>query len=59
MPPHIDPTRWFIDEVQPHEPALRAYLRGRFPSLHDVDDPVREAHARHRQTFFFNDTLVH
>lgn len=46
MPPHHDPTRWFIEEVQPHEPALRAYLRGRFPSLHDVDDLVQETYAR-------------
>lgn len=46
MPPHIDPTRWFIEEVQPHEPALRAYLRGRFPTLHDVDDLVQETYAR-------------
>jgi len=25
MPPPIDQARWFAEEVQPHEPALRAY----------------------------------
>lgn len=39
-------TRWFLEHVQPHEPALRAYLRERFPSLHDVDDLVQESYAR-------------
>lgn len=38
--------RWFQEEVQPHEPALRAYLRERFPTLHDVDDLVQESYAR-------------
>ncbi len=46
MPPHTDHARWFAEEVQPHEAALRAYLRGRFPSLHDVDDLVQESYAR-------------
>jgi len=46
MPPQTDHARWFSEEVQPHEPALRAYLRGRFPSLHDVDDLVQESYAR-------------
>ena len=46
MPPPIDQARWFAEEVQPHEPALRAYLRGRFPSLRDVDDLVQESYAR-------------
>jgi RNA polymerase sigma factor (sigma-70 family) len=38
--------RWFAEEVQPHEPALRAYLRRSFPSLSDVDDLVQETYAR-------------
>jgi RNA polymerase sigma factor (sigma-70 family) len=41
-----DDARWFSEEIQPHEPALRAYLRGRFPTLHDVDDQVQETYAR-------------
>ncbi len=39
-------ARWFAEEVQPHESSLRAYLRGRFPSLPDVDDLVQESYAR-------------
>ena len=37
---------WFREEIQAHEPALRAYLRGRFPSLRDIDDLVQETYAR-------------
>jgi RNA polymerase sigma factor (sigma-70 family) len=39
-------ARWFAEEIQPHEPALRAYLRSRFPDVHDVDDLVQESYAR-------------
>lgn len=39
-------ARWFAEEVQPHESSLRAYLRGMFPSLPDVDDLVQESYAR-------------
>jgi RNA polymerase sigma-70 factor (ECF subfamily) len=39
-------TRWFIEQVQPHEPALRAWLRVRFPSLADCDDLVQESYLR-------------
>jgi RNA polymerase sigma-70 factor (ECF subfamily) len=39
-------TRWFSEHVQPHEPALRAYLSKRFPSLPDHDDLVQETYAR-------------
>ncbi len=45
-PPNADQTRWFIEEVHPHEPALRAYLHGSFPTLRDIDDLVQEAYAR-------------
>ena len=38
--------RWFAEEVQPHEAALRAWLRGRFPGLQDLDDIVQETYAR-------------
>ncbi len=41
-----DPENWFAENVLPHEPALRAWLRGRFPSLPDADDIVQEAFAR-------------
>lgn len=54
MPPPAPPpdqsvvieARWFLEQVQPHEPALRAYLRERFPMLRDVDDLVQESYAR-------------
>jgi RNA polymerase sigma-70 factor (ECF subfamily) len=35
--------RWFAEEVQPHEPALRAYLRRRYPTMGDIDDVVQES----------------
>jgi RNA polymerase sigma factor (sigma-70 family) len=39
-------ARWFAEEVQPHESSLRAYLRGMFPTLPDIDDLVQESYAR-------------
>src|SRR5436190_19266501 len=45
MPP-TDQARWFAEQVQPHEAALRAYLQARFPSLGDYDDVVQESFAR-------------
>ncbi|MBI4625966.1 MAG: sigma-70 family RNA polymerase sigma factor [Verrucomicrobia bacterium] len=39
-------ARWFAEEVQPHEPMLRAWLQSRFPQLTDLDDIVQEAYAR-------------
>jgi RNA polymerase sigma-70 factor (ECF subfamily) len=35
-----------VEEVQPHEPSLRAYLRARFPTLTDPDDLVQETYLR-------------
>ena len=34
---------WFASEVKPHEPALRAFLHRKYPSLSDVDDVVQES----------------
>ena len=39
-------SRWFKEEIRPHEKELRAYLRGRFPSLVDVVDLLQETYAR-------------
>lgn len=39
-------ARWFAEEVQPHEPALRAWLLARFPALGDHDDLVQETYRR-------------
>lgn len=32
--------------MQPHERALRGYLRGAFPAVRDVDDVVQESYLR-------------
>lgn len=37
---------WFLTELQPHEPMLRAWLRSQFPSQTDVDDIVQEVFVR-------------
>ena len=37
---------WFAEEVQAHEPVLRAYLHRKFPTLSDVDDLVQESYFR-------------
>lgn len=39
-------ARWFAEEVHAHEPSLKAYLRGSFPSVRDVDDVVQESYLR-------------
>ncbi|MBL9205175.1 MAG: sigma-70 family RNA polymerase sigma factor [Opitutaceae bacterium] len=44
--PKSESTQWFAEQVQPHEPALRAYLRSRFPDARDVDDVVQESYER-------------
>jgi RNA polymerase sigma factor (sigma-70 family) len=51
-PRHPDPivfsdqSRWFAEEVLPHEQPLRSYLRQSLPSLADVDDLVQDCFAR-------------
>lgn len=39
-----DQARWFTEEVQPHEPALRSFLRSKFPTLHDIDDVLQDSY---------------
>ncbi|MES2697197.1 MAG: sigma-70 family RNA polymerase sigma factor [Verrucomicrobiota bacterium] len=39
-------VRWFHEEVHPHEPALKSYLRGSFPTVRDVEDVVQESYLR-------------
>jgi RNA polymerase sigma-70 factor (ECF subfamily) len=46
-----DPNRWFAEQVQPHDAALRTYLRFRFPTLRDQDDLVQETYARILRAF--------
>lgn len=45
-PAHPDEARWLAEEVLPHEPALRAYLRSHYPDVRDVDDIVQESYLR-------------
>lgn len=46
MPPQTEQSRWFAEEVQPHERDLRAWLRRRFPDATDVDDVIQESYVR-------------
>ena len=47
MPPHApEYARWFLDEVQPHERSLKAYLRAAAPSPMDVEDLLQESYLR-------------
>jgi RNA polymerase sigma-70 factor (ECF subfamily) len=39
-------SRWFIEEVHPHESNLRGYLHGSFPKLNNIDDVVQESFLR-------------
>ena len=43
--PQSDQTRWFADDVQPHEAALRGYLHRQFPSV-EADDVVQESYLK-------------
>ncbi len=47
-PTHPTPetATWFTHEVQPHDAHLRAYLRGAFPAVRDLDDVVQESYLR-------------
>jgi RNA polymerase sigma-70 factor (ECF subfamily) len=44
--PEADPTRWFKQEVHPHDGQLKSWLRGQFPAIRDVDDVVQESYLR-------------
>lgn len=44
--PSSDITRWFADEVRPHESHLKRWLKSKCPWLPDVDDVVQEALLR-------------
>lgn len=44
-PPDLEMARWFAEEVRPHEPTLRGYLR-RLANRSDIDDLVQETYAR-------------
>ena len=42
----VDHSRWFAEEVHPHDGQLKAYLRNAYPSVGDVDDVVQESYLR-------------
>ena len=46
LPQKSESTRWFTEEVHPHEASLRSYLHGSFPAVRDVDDVVQESYLR-------------
>jgi RNA polymerase sigma-70 factor (ECF subfamily) len=48
MPTPDEPfaSRWFREQIQPHEPLLRSWLRSRFPEEPDCDDIIQEAYMR-------------
>jgi RNA polymerase sigma factor (sigma-70 family) len=46
LPPDSESAYWFAEHVQPHEPMLRAWLRGRFGFQVVIDDIVQEAYVR-------------
>lgn len=37
---------WFHREIHAHEAGLKAYLRGAFPAVQDVDDVVQESYLK-------------
>jgi RNA polymerase sigma-70 factor (ECF subfamily) len=45
-PDSADLEDWFVTELEPHRPAVRAWLLARFPTLADVDNLVQEALMR-------------
>lgn len=42
----MNTSSWFAEQIQPHEPLLRSWLRSRFTSLRDIDDIVQEAYLK-------------
>lgn len=42
----LERARWLAEHVQPHEDALRLYLRGRVPTDADVDDVVQDSYVK-------------
>jgi RNA polymerase sigma factor (sigma-70 family) len=50
LPTSKDPSdseyaQWIADEIQPHETALRSYLKNQFPTI-EADDVVQETYLK-------------
>ncbi len=43
---HREESQWFAENLQPHEPAVRAYLTFQYPWLRDQDDVLQESYVR-------------
>jgi len=41
----VNQSKWFSEEVLPHEPALRGYLRNNFPTV-ETDDVVQDSYLK-------------
>lgn len=39
-------SKWFSEEVHPHDAQLKAYLRASFPTVRDVEDVVQDSYLR-------------
>ena len=39
-------NQWFLRELHPHEPMLRAWLASRFSAISDFEDHIQEAYIR-------------
>ncbi len=47
MPPQTpEEERWFIEEVEPHERSLRAYLQAAVPATVHVEDLLHDSYLR-------------
>lgn len=46
LPPGSDHEIWFRDQVLPHEPLVRAWLRSRYSEETEVDDLMQESLIR-------------
>jgi RNA polymerase sigma-70 factor (ECF subfamily) len=44
--PTLSSSKWFSEVVHPHDSSLKAYIRGSFPTVRDVDDLVQESYLR-------------
>jgi RNA polymerase sigma-70 factor (ECF subfamily) len=44
--PARDPDQWFKQEVHLHDGQLKAWLRGQFPDVRDIDDVVQDSYLR-------------
>lgn len=46
VPAPLQDSHWFAAEVHAHDGQLKAYLRGSFPTVRDIDDIVQESYLR-------------